>query len=96
MPAEADPLCERCGTPILGRSNTGRRKIYCTQSCRQRSYEERHGIKRLQIESQETVGQVAHWLATEYGDQIGDGPAGYWEFQARELLGVVIRAARQA
>jgi hypothetical protein len=35
------------------------------------------------------VDAVAHWLATEYGDQIGDGPPGYWEFQARELLAVV-------
>jgi hypothetical protein len=40
-----DPVCALCGAPILGRSNVGRPRLYCTPAHRQRAYEQRHDIK---------------------------------------------------
>lgn len=36
------PTCARCGTE-LPKPTRGRPKKYCSQSCRQRAYEQRHG-----------------------------------------------------
>lgn len=36
------PTCARCGTE-LPKPTRGRPKKYCSQACRQRAYEQRHG-----------------------------------------------------
>lgn len=41
MPSEKQ--CPQCGSPVSAQQR-GRPRVYCSQSCRQAAYEERHGI----------------------------------------------------
>src|SRR3984957_19476971 len=47
--------CEWCGSPLGPRSHSGRTRLYCGQSCRQRAYQSRKRSKQLSLREGELV-----------------------------------------
>jgi hypothetical protein len=52
---EVDPFCEWCRQPMGPRKQSGRRRVYCSQSCRQRAYQSRRRSKQLGLRAGELV-----------------------------------------
>jgi hypothetical protein len=47
--------CEWCGQPLGPRSHSGRTRLYCGQSCRQRAYQSRKRSRQLSLREGELV-----------------------------------------
>ena len=48
-PSRAPARCEWCGRELPSAGTVGRRRRYCTQSCRQRAYENRNALQRGEL-----------------------------------------------
>ena len=47
--------CEWCRQPLGPRNHSGRRRVYCSQSCRQRAYQSRKRSKQLGLKDGELL-----------------------------------------
>lgn len=64
--SRAPARCEWCGRELVAAGTVGRRRRYCTQSCRQRAYENRHALQRGELPLDAVV------LTTDERDDLAD------------------------
>jgi hypothetical protein len=54
-PKYSEATCIFCGNDLGARNSSGRRRVYCTQSCRQRAYQSRKRATQLGLRDGEQV-----------------------------------------
>ena len=63
----AAPACQWCGKELAPQEGRGRKRKYCSPSCKQRAYEQRHSVAGTTIPADAVI------LTPDKADQLRDG-----------------------
>ncbi len=88
----APQSCQWCRQAIGPRNHSGRKRVYCSQSCRQRAYQSRKRSKQLGLKDGELL--VSSVLLTRMNKRLQALEAALREVEATDLQSVDERIAR--
>jgi hypothetical protein len=91
-PASGPQSCQWCRQPLGPRNHSGRRRVYCSQSCRQRAYQSRKRSRQLGLKEGELL--VSSVLLARMNKRLQALEAALREVEATDLQSMDERIAK--